>query len=203
MSWVLHNLNRTLNWRDFPHRKLPPPKVGEDADAAETKARVEYSYTLTPLRNARPVRQQLSDIRVNILFSRDESWVASWALGLPHDEQVALLSHEQGHYDLTALLGRDFFLAVWDLRSKTYASDSEFKSDLDNLTEAYLDKGRPVTDKYDDDTRHGLDKNKQSNWRGFINKARTSPQTPPQRGPDGSSRMLRILDVLDKGGIAI
>src|SRR5882672_5039657 len=109
MGSSLSGLRKPLAWAQFTPKKMPKPEAGEKRTAALTNAAYSVSpYQSVPVAGKQPAQFKLKDdIVVNITLKPD-SWVATWVLdkGTPSDERARLLKHEQGHYDIVALLAR-------------------------------------------------------------------------------------------------
>jgi len=138
---------------------------------------------------------------VTVEFRRHESWVANWVFTQPQSFQDDLLAHEQGHYNIAALFGRDFFLALMRLKANSYSGASGVQTDLNRLQQDIVAKAQPAQDRYDDDTHNGYDAAQQARWNGFINAAFTRSASPPQQAPDGTPIKVTLLSVLAQSGI--
>ena len=121
-SQLVNRVHR-VQWSDFSAQ--PPYNATEDAHI-ETKVDLKYGYS-TGSNGA-----QLADtVKVTIQLLKHKSWakkklINSW----PQKAQDDLLKHEQGHYDITALMGRDLFLDLMQLKSQSFSS---LKALLDSL----------------------------------------------------------------------
>jgi hypothetical protein len=120
MPSKLHNLFRTLAWSDFPRANKPAPGPGEFVHGAQCKTDIVPSgFALDKVGSLYRIRDSID---VKIEYRRNESWVANWVFKESKSFQDDLLNHEQGHYNIAALFGRDFFLALMRLKPKTYAN---------------------------------------------------------------------------------
>lgn len=200
MGSTLTGRDKTLTWADFgtPVPKNPPGP-GQTAVAAHTEVKypITYgwsgggkSYTLT------------DNVTVAIQLDKSKTWVASWVFSQGKQFQDDLLKHEQGHYDIAALLARDMFIEVMQLKSQTFTS----KADLDQAVAAIVNahRSQKVHDKYDlvSETNHGLNATQQKAWDGYFSKAKTTQRSPAVQAPDGAFYKLRLLDVLQSAGKA-
>jgi hypothetical protein len=122
-----------------------------------------------------------------------------------------LLDHEQGHYDLTALMARDCFIDLMQLKGRTFSSQAEGRKAAKDIEDAYTRKLKAIQKLYDKDTIHGAwvvpsgmhperKESPQNKWEGFIFKALSHERTPSMTAPDGASYKKRLLDVLDDDG---
>jgi uncharacterized protein DUF922 len=201
----LTGLMRQLSWTDFRVVARPAPPPGQSADAAETDASVTTSnINLHTVAGSRPPVFQLTDnITVSITFNAHLSWRANWVQTMSQADQDRLLRHEQGHYNIAALIGRDFFLELMRLKSRTYANRTAFQSDIHALQSNFLSKMQPAHDRYDTATKHGAVQVQQDSWNNFFNVAFTQQRTPPTTAADGTPLKRPLLDVLRDAGIRL
>jgi len=189
----LLNRVRTVQWSDF--HAPPPPHAAEDAHI-ETKVNLSYGYSTGP--NG----AQLSDtVTVTIQLLGQQSWakkqlINSWS----QQARNGLLRHEQGHYDITALMGRDMFLDLMALKTQTFPTLNALQTAVNALGQRY--NPQPIHNKYDSaqETDHGRKAVEQLAWDGYIRTAFTQKRTPPVVAPDGAPYKVRLLDVLHNAG---
>ena len=197
----LTNLSKTLTWNDFPHARRPEP--GPNATVHGAQIGVEIVNQGLGLEHPAGGGVLIRDsIHVDIRYRREQSWVATWVFNRPQSYQDGLLAHEQGHYNLVALLGRDFFLSLMLLKANTYPDASAAQADL-TAAAATASKGQALQDRYDAATQNGTNATQQARWLGFINTAFTMPVSPPQTAADGVPIKVPILAVLAQNGIVI
>ena len=181
MASQLVNLRKTLVWKtDFGAGKnLPNPGPNTTVETAFTKAHAEVKgIFLDPVGKAYKLRDS---IVVTVVFdsptadpddvSDAGSWVASWVYTKLQAYQDSLLVHEQGHYDITALLARDYYNALIALKAKTYNSVADAKQDLEAAKKSAAAASQPTIDRYDADTTKGTDAGQQAKWNGYISTA--------------------------------
>lgn len=201
MPSSMRNLSRTLTWNDFPRVQRPVPSPGQFVEAAETAADiVPAGFGLESAPGGGGVRIRDS-ITVTIEFRRHQSWVANWVFTRPPSFQTALLAHEQGHYNIAALFGRDFFLALMRLKANTYPDAAGAQADLNAAQTDIAAKAQPAQDRYDVDTQNGTNATQQARWNGFINAAFTQPANPLEQAADGTPIKITLLKVLAQAGI--
>lgn len=227
MSSRMTGLKRTLEWKDFAG--TPTPKElqdlqriagnasGKTVGMAGTKSSFTVNFggkapddpVLVPVPGSSPAKFTLSDnITVTVVFDPHRSWKQLDPLS--DKGKQFLLDHEQGHYEISALMARDCFIDVMQLKAKTYDSIAAGQAEAKAIVKSYKDKLDKVQDKYDDDTTHGawvtpsfLPERKetfQTKWEGFFMKARTQERVPAVEAPDGATYKIRLLDVLAAGG---
>jgi len=198
----LTNLSKTLTWNDFPRANRPEPPPNGTAHGAQIG--VEIVNQGLALEHPAGGGVQIHDsIHVDIRYRRDQSWVANWVFNRPQSYQDGLLAHEQGHYNLVALLGRDFFLSLMRLKAATYPNAGAAQADLTAASAATAGKAQALQDRYDTDTQNGTNATQQARWLGFITTAFTMPVSPPQTAADGAPIKVPILEVLRRNGIVI
>jgi hypothetical protein len=203
-SRLLH-LKKQLRWSDFgtPVNR-PAPGPGQTATAALTRTNYTWSANAEYIPGTNPPRYRLKDdVRITIQLQRPPSWVASWVFQRSTQEQNRLLHHEQGHYDLVALLVRDLFIDIMQLKQNTHSTAQAVLNEVNQVRGRYGPKLQPVQDRYDTDTRHGLIQSQQNRWDGFIRTAFTQQRNPPVHAPDGTSYKVPLLTVLRQAGITV
>jgi hypothetical protein len=200
----LLGLFRKLTWNDFKQVTKSAPGPGQSANVAQTRTNVgTNNFSLPPVRGTKPLQYQLANmITVSITLDAANCWKANWLATLSQADQDRLLKHEQGHYDLVALLGRDYFLELMQLKTNTYTKMSDFQADLKILDTQYLKQIQPVQDKYDSDTTHGRVQARQDAWNGYIHSAFTLVRIPAATDAGGISLKQPILDVLSRAGMS-
>lgn len=162
----LHGFRYNLRWsRDFTERSEPP--AGKEDLAAFTfapagtfggmDARHDSGSGLYSFKH--------SSINVRIEMNRNESWV------LRDAKTDKLLKHEQLHYNISALGGRDLERELKKLSAETI---SELVSKRDDLTAQIQSLIDEINDEYDNrilwGTDHGRTELHQEFWEHHINK---------------------------------
>ena len=147
---IIWSPDRKLTWDDFKRK----PKEGTGLDA-ESAVYIETSGI--ECKNGKVV------YNVRAVFEPDESWVD------PNKKSAALLAHEQGHFDLAEVYARKLRKALSEL-----ASLCEDKKKFAEAVKAALKKNadelRKAEEKYDEDTNHGEDADKQKQAADDIKK---------------------------------
>src|SRR6202162_2560268 len=197
MASRLLNLLRVLTWNDFA-KLNQSPAPGSTAEVAQTATDIVPSGIATePIVGSSSVRLK-DTIEVRIEFKPKESWVFKWVFTQPQSYQDDLLNHENGHYKIAALIGRDFFLALMKLKANTYANAAALRGDIDRAKKAIAEKAQPAQDKYDDDTKNGTYSGQQTLWDGYISKAFVTPVNPAEQAADGTPIKISFLTVLSQ-----
>jgi len=171
----LVGFSRVLTWDDYTELDTAPP--GHSQDAAQTFSGFGATkFTRTKNKAGRWVFKE-SDFTVTITLSATaKSWVIKGGKKVP-----ALLQHEQGHYDITALAARQFFDAGRVLEADTSEGLSDALEKLRADTEA---KRESLDTFYDEDktceTNHGTD----AHWQDICSMRIKAAKGDPKRTLD-------------------
>ncbi len=201
MASELNGLFNSLTWNDYPERNGPAPGAGQIVVAAFTDAKHTVSPRSALIPGTRKVR--LVEATVRIFLEKVTSFKMSWMpTTLPQKDQDDLLDHEQGHYDIHALLTRDLFLDIMKLKSKEYPGSAAVTADILALQRATTDKSKDVQKKYDTETDSGRKPTEQAKWKRFISTAFNTPASPAEFAADARATPIkvRLLSVLAQNG---
>jgi hypothetical protein len=176
MASSLSGVRRTLTWSDFTVRKdIARPQPGDIGMVAQTRATFAVAgLSSGPVDGSRPTAYKLADrVKVVVRLKRDECWVAAWVVGgsTSDPERRRLLKHEQGHYDIVALLARDMLAEITALTKNLYASAQEPIDDANAVIARYDPYYDSVQELYDDKTNHGDVRREQERWNGLLLRA--------------------------------
>lgn len=188
-------LNRvhTVQWSDF--LAPPPHNAAEDAHI-ETKANLSYQYS-----NGSNGAKLSDTVTVTIQLLGQQSWAKKQRInGWSPQARTDLLKHEQGHYDITALMARDMFIDLMALKSRTFPTVGALQNEVKAVAERYAPQA--IHTKYDSvqETDHSRNVTPQLAWNGYIQTAFTQRRTPLVLAPDGAPYKVRLLDVLRNAG---
>jgi len=191
---------KTLSWSDFgtPVSK-PAPAPGKTAVAAHTDTAAPITYGWASSGKSFSLQD---NVTVAIQFVAGKSWVADWVFSQPQQFQDDLLKHEQGHYDITALMARDMFIEIMQLKGSTFGSKGALDKAVNDIVNAH--KFQPVHDKYDEPTQtnHGMNAPEQKAWDALFKRAFTEPRNPAMSAPDGTAYKVPLLELLKSAGRA-
>lgn len=114
MPSKLSGLFRTLTWSDFPPLGGIAPGPRQHSTAARTFSSLSFSVpSFQAVAGLSPAQFRLVDnFTASAKFERKNSFVMSWVFSRSQQFQDDMLNHEQGHYNITALVARDFFVDV-------------------------------------------------------------------------------------------
>jgi hypothetical protein len=144
------NFNKRLTWNDYDPLSRPPNGKPFDAYTLATlglklDGRGKWTVSVVLVKNPRN--------------PNNSSWV------LPRKESPQLLGHEQGHFDIEALAGRDF---LNELQGKSVEQEKKLVPGLDARTQS-------MQSLYDLTTKHGTLAAQQQLWTQEINSLKSSP----------------------------
>jgi hypothetical protein len=210
MPSSLTGLFRTLTWNNFPTRQGNPPAPGMHATAAFTDTDMQQSgIFLDPVSRSGPTRFRLRDsVSVEINFKRASSFKMSWVAGRPQQFQIDLLNHEQGHYNITALVARDFFVDVMLLKQQTFSTTQLGTSAFRAIEDSSVKKIQAIHDLYDGEVHPEQHAGRsrgpvQQVWDRCFQTAFTQARTPATQSPDGKPHKVRLIDVLRQNGKSV
>jgi len=189
----LVGLIKPLSWSDF--QGIPDP--GKPRLLAFTSATFNLP-TLSPTAIPGTGTFHFEDnVVLTITMNSQKSWKRQ---AQPSND---LLKHEQGHYDIVALIARDLFIEIMQLKPKTYANGPAALADLRPILTKFGGKVQKISDIYDSaqQTNHGGNAPQQLAWNAMIKRAFTEPRIPAMSAPDGTPYRVPFLDVLSQNQI--
>lgn len=140
---------RKLTWEDF---KGSPKLISNNRVAAQT-------YCGIQLATNRVTNFKKAKLFIKNIFDCNISWVRPEL-----KENEDLLLHEQKHFDLSEIYARQLRKEIKTKKLNVYNLNNEINPLFKKVYAAYLDR----QEVYDMETRHGLDKKKQSDWNIII-----------------------------------
>jgi hypothetical protein len=174
---------RRLAWSDFRTvpRKAPPP--GTTAEGAHTEVNVNIQPNSLSFRRAAHLKPpnftMVESPNVTVTLNSAQMWVASWVLSSPAAFQMALLNHEQGHYDISMLNAFDVFTELLNINGRAFASAQQGVTAINDMQSMF--RAQPIHDKYDLATGGGLNSAMQTAWDNALRNARTTFVRPSLR----------------------
>jgi hypothetical protein len=226
MPSQLVGLNRTLAWTDF--KGTPPADTGF---AAATYAKFTVMTTPAPGKapQTNPVFQKsgsgykiLDAITVTAIFDSKQSWKIPLIPSSDAQKDQNILDHEQGHYNINALIARDLFVQLMLDKNTVYPTQQDGVNNYWSSVNLYQNQWNslfPSSGLYDDQTGHSLagvfipstniftppqsfqKGPPQKKWEGLIAQAFTTPRPGGGTLPDGTPLMMTLQDVLKNGGV--
>jgi hypothetical protein len=129
---------KRLTWNDY---KAPPDPNSDAAATTTTYLGIKYDIE----------RNQMT-FKIDCSFSKNRSW------GLYKTEYI--LSHEQGHFDITEIFARQL-----NQRMKRYVFNKDtYQDDLKKIYKDILKEKEEFQSQYDDETNYSRIKEKQGEW---------------------------------------
>jgi hypothetical protein len=138
LAW---SANRPLTWADFKSKPTPAEKL-----AALTSATIDVQVGCTDF---------IFTSNVRAVFVPTESWVRDSASATPN-----LLRHEQLHFNITELHARRMRQKIALLKLNCTRLQPTFK----NATNVIFTEWQKEEARYDQETNHGLNLDRQKNW---------------------------------------
>lgn len=206
-----------LEWRAF---QGPPPagkakeleglKPGKGTFLAATYSdfTIRYGSGTRPLFDRDGSGFVLRDeVTIAAVFNGAKSWKVIDHLSDKGKEW--LLDHEQGHYNISALMARDCFIDMMQLKSQVFATEADGVAAANGVFTKYHDALDKVQNKYDWDTNHGewfvpsfgpaSKGSEQLRWESYISRAFTEERSPTVTAPDGATYKKRLMDIARAG----
>jgi hypothetical protein len=136
--------SRKLTWNDY--KAQPEPGI-DDAASTTTYLGIEYNITSGSF-----------GYKIQSRFSKTRSW------GLY--KTAYILSHEQGHFDISELFARKLNknMSEYQFNKRTY------QRDLNKIYDDILEEKEKMQNDYDKETNHSINKEKQTEWLKKIEK---------------------------------
>ena len=169
----LEGHEETLAWQDF--QAAPPAK--HSGDEAQTEARFDMQYDYEWDDDHKHQGYRVDHVQVTVTLDRPSMW------SVKASRTDALLKHEQGHYDIVALIARDLFneLTGWESAKppKRFHKETDLKNAADRLRRqatalaARLSGTSTSVGVYDKQTKHGQDAKAQEQWDKALEAARS------------------------------
>ena len=130
--------DQKLRWTDYKGKS--DPSVGAAASTA-TYLGIDYNFSPRGL-----------TYKITCSFSKNKSWTL-------HKSEY-ILSHEQGHFDIAEVHAR-----ILNKKMAAYKFDrNTYKNDLRKIYEEVISEKELMQNKYDEETNHSIEKDKQVEW---------------------------------------
>lgn len=149
---AVNGFDKQIAWSEFQKYNAAP--AGNNFDS-ETVSNYNYSYGMARKGNALVI----TTADINIFVNGQQSWVVSAKM------DPVLLKHEQGHFDITALVAREFYKKLFSLSAKT---EHDLKKAMTDLKAAMKTKTDSTNVRYDAQTNHSLITKVQDQWNRAI-----------------------------------
>jgi hypothetical protein len=169
---------RRLSWDDFAGGV---PSGTDENRVAETSASIAWSFQYRVELSRERCVFRIVAINTFARFNPDSSWVR------PGHRTDAVLKHEQGHFDITQIYRERFAAQTREFldsnrtcrgrtdRAATRSTESEITQLLGSVYEDIWQQYRSEQERYDAETRHGIDSNAQAAWSEQISESLSAP----------------------------
>ena len=139
---------RKLEWNDY---KSKPDPTSDAAASTTTYLGIEYHFSNNQFTYS-----------ITCRFSKNRSW------GLYQTDYI--LSHEQGHFDITEIFARTLNKMMTEYKFNT----NTYQDDLRKIYDDIQDEKEKIQNQYDDETDYSRKKEKQAEWLKQIEEMLTS-----------------------------
>lgn len=129
---------RKLSWNDYYGK---PDPESDAAASTSTNLGVQYSFN-----------NNTFQYKINCSFSKNKSWARY--------KNDFILSHEQGHFDITEIFARRLNKALSEYRF----NQKSYRNDLDKIYRDIMGEKDKMQDLYDHETDYSRNKEKQIEW---------------------------------------
>lgn len=163
----------TLAWTDFLGAV---PAQAHHLAFTSTSFNVQTPFVFR-MANGQQLDFRLSSVSITVTLNRTQSWAQTTG------RTATLLRHEQGHYDITALLMRDLDNALAPLLQQTFATQQALQQAVAAVRDPLVTlhnrlQSTPTVDgTYDRQTSHGATTAVQTQWNNAFQSARASSTT--------------------------
>ena len=151
---------RNITWDEFKELSARPSGENEDA---QIHSEVDQPSEVAVVRESGIYR--VTSLTVTIRTVTEDDWVVT------SQKSAELLSHEQGHYDITGLMGRDMGKEIVAARA---SSKDDLQTKVTQIIEKYAQRAKDLSAQYDDETNHGRNRDAQKKWNDRIHSAMQS-----------------------------
>ncbi len=202
MASALFGVDYRVRWPDYQSVATPPAGVPANMMMETRTDTSVLGLDVVPRGSASAPAFAIPDtLAVKVSITRD-SWRLTSLSAAPGRKQVWLIKHEQGHYDIDALLARDFYQRVRSLMDLTFANASDAWGQLRDHRAATIGRADALNHDYDTDTQNSQNGDEQWTWWCAIERARQLHRSPLERGRDGHLLKMELVDALSGFGLA-
>jgi hypothetical protein len=163
-----------LTWKDFPGR-VPASADAGTAAFVSTHFRATAPWTYTGNTGSRVYT--LTSVTCSVTLNRSSMWARPGA----SVRTAAMLAHEQGHFEISALLTRQVDQQLTALLDQTFSTQDDIEQAIRDARDAEfqliadLQSSATGDGTYDVSTNHGLNTTQQGAWNRAFTACRTDP----------------------------
>src|SRR5262245_26497059 len=207
MASQFGGLSLPLTWGNYG-----TPRAGARPRGHPTAALTHSDYhctrpTFSRVPGSHPAVFRLDDnITLKVTFRQPPSFVMGWVFTtMSPPDQRFFLNHEQGHYNITALICRDFFVDLMLLLTHDFHSPHAGQLRVEHVKQDSLKLIHRVHHRYDHEVHPeqiaGMYNGpRQRAWDGYVRTAFSVPRSPATT-PGGWPCMVRLVDTLRAAGV--
>jgi hypothetical protein len=207
---------RQLDW-DGDYKGTPDPKSPFEA-LTKTGADVKVGGAIpgeSSFEAAGSSFKLKDSVVVTVDVDRNKCWKKASVDNAPDNQRKLLLEHEQGHYDIAALIARDMFIEIMALKSRTFATRLDGSNELRSIINRHAVLASTVDALYDSSGETGHTAIEflsfgpprkpaaQAKWEGYIRRAFTEERSPQVTAPDGATYKITLASVLRGAGHSV
>jgi len=172
----------TLSWSDF-QGTVPANPTRKAFTSTTFDIQTPFTFRVDG-KTKKQTDFRMSTVTISLALQRKKMW------SQPSSRTSTLLTHEQGHYEITSLLMRDLNddLAALFQSAKAFPTLLDFTQGVDAVRQPILSllaslqtvqdaQGSFVDGIYDNRTMDGTDATEQAKWNAAFKAARSSPPT--------------------------
>lgn len=152
---TLIGFNKHIRWNEFKELRAAPAEHSDSSAYTHANRGARYRSQRDP----RTGVFSLKNVSIVVSIDRRQSWVVKG------EQSAELLAHEQLHYTLSALGGRDLHRTLLKL---TATSEEELYEAARTAGDDVSDMVRQANEEYDDESDHSRDVKGQQLWASAI-----------------------------------
>jgi hypothetical protein len=170
---ALEGHEETLIWADFQGKA--PSSAGGEAAYASARFDLNFDYEWDDSHGSAH-GYRINHVQVQVEIERSVMW------SVKSDRTAELLQHEQGHYDIVALLGRDLYNELtgwnWAKGPKRFRRETDLKDEANRRLRGFKRLAAHIAGSsqsegvYDVKTNHGTTARVQAQWTAAFAAAR-------------------------------
>lgn len=190
MTSALIGSDYKLHWTDFTSVATPPATATPSAYASAAMTHAESTVAglnVAPVWSGAPGPfHMVSNSLVVRIAMKSDSWRLASVTTWSGPDQVWLLKHEQGHYDITALLARDYYQRIRAMMGRPFTNPADAWEQIASNAAATIARTAAMNHDYDATTWGGSKREVQWSWWCAIERARQLHRSPLARDDFGN-----------------
>ena len=202
MASRLTGVYRKLKWSDFRVFETVPAGIPANVVAETLVSHTELGGDTRRIAGAggSAIFEVADNLVINV-FLQTNTWRLASLSRRTGAQQAWLIKHEQGHYDIYALLARDFYYRAQAMIGVPFSSNNALINQVNAHRAATLGREDAIQKAYDADTESSQNRSEQWAWWSAIERASQLHRSPLVTGPDGRYLRIELADALAKAGL--